>query len=136
MPLYLSEGLTVHQENTKKPTWTEKLKMTKYWPNVYKLGYYRCNCIIVTYFTGFFGIVFESDRETGYSIQRLWQAVAFSVLFVCSIFFNTLWLLLALFIITMPMFLVAEWKYSAEMKNSFPKCSGYNKRCVFQYYFM
>ena len=86
---------------------------------------------MLTYFTGFFGIVFESDRETGYSIQRLWQAIAFSVLFVCSLFFNTLWLLLAIFIVTMPMFLIAEWEYSDEMKNSFSKCSRYNKsRCV------
>jgi len=77
--------------------------------------------------TGFFGIVFESDRETGYSIQRLWGSVAFAVLFVCTLFFDTLWLLLVLFIVTMPMFLVAEWKYGHEMKNSFSKCQEYYK---------
>ncbi|XP_065916825.1 protein unc-93 homolog A-like isoform X2 [Dysidea avara] len=86
-----------------------------------------CDAVWNTTTTSFFGIVFESDRETGYSIQRLWQAIAFSVLFVCSLFFNTLWLLLAIFIVTMPMFLIAEWEYSDEMKNSFSKCSRYNK---------
>jgi len=82
-------------------------------------------------FTGFFGIVFESDRETGYSIQRLWGSLAFAVLFVCSIFFNTLWLLVVSFIIAMPMFLMAEWKYGHEMKNKFLKCQEYFKSmCV------
>jgi len=87
--------------------------------------------LITDCFTSFFGIMFESDRETGYSIQRLCGSLAFAVLFVCSIFFNTLWLLVVSFIIAMPMFLMAEWKYGHEMKNKFLKCQEYYKSmCV------
>ena len=73
---------------------------------------------------GFFGIIFDEDRDTAYSVQRCWQSLGFSVSFVCSLFFNVLWLLVPLYVVTMMMFMVAEWKYNEEMKKTLSKCCG------------
>lgn len=71
--------------------------------------------------------MFEGDRDTAYSVQRFWQALGFSVSFVCSLFFNVLWLLVPLYIVTMVMFIVAEWKYNDEMKRTVSNCSSDGK---------
>jgi len=76
---------------------------------------------IAIIFVGFFGIIFEADRDTAYAVQRCWQSLGFAISFVCSLFFNVLWLLVSLFTVTMVMFIAAEWKYSEEMKKTLSK---------------
>ena len=71
---------------------------------------------------GFFGIIFEEDRDTAFSVQRCWQSLAFTVSFICSLFFNILWLLVPLYVVTMVMFMVAEWRYGKEMKKTLSRC--------------
>ena len=73
---------------------------------------------------GFFGIIFEEDRDTAYSVQRCWQSLGFTISFICSLFFNVLWLLVPLYVVTMVMFIIAEWRYSDEMKKTLTRwCS-------------
>ena len=77
----------------------------------------------------FFGIIFEEDRDTAYSVQRCWQSLGYSIGFVCSLFFNVLWLLVPLFVVTMVMFIVAEWRYNEEMKKTILQCHGNHQGC-------
>ena len=77
------------------------------------------------YVSGFFGIIFEEERDIAYSIQRCWQSLGFVASFVCSLFFNVLWLLVPLYVVTMAMYLVAEWNYSKEMKKTFSHYCGH-----------
>ena len=77
------------------------------------------------YHAGFFGIIFEEERDTAYSVQRCWQSLGFVVSFVCSLFFNVLWLLVPLYVVTMVMYLVAEWNYDKEIKKFFSQCRGH-----------
>ena len=80
--------------------------------------------------SGFFGIIFEEDRDTAYSVQRCWQSLGFTIIFICSLFFNVLWLLVPLYVVTMVMFMIAEWRYSEEMKKFFLSCYQYNDNKV------
>ena len=75
--------------------------------------------------TGFFGIIFETERDTAYGVQRCWQSLGFAISFICSLFFNVLWLLVPLYVVTMVMFMMAEWRYGEEMKKTL-SCYQYN----------
>ena len=90
----------------------------------YKSLLHACTIIMHIFVPGFFGIIFEEDRDTAYSVQRCWQSLGFAISFVCSLFFNVLWLLVPLYAVTMMMFMVAEWRYNEEMKKTMKKCCG------------
>ena len=88
---------------------------------------YIASCFVLCVFphAGVIGIIAKgSEKETGYSLQRFWQAIGFSISFVLSSFASVdanLWVLFGMLVLSVPTYVVMDTASTSNTKDFFKK---------------
>ena len=75
----------------------------------------------VLYILGLIGIITKKDqKETGYSLQRFWQCIGFTISFALSFsasLYVNLWFILAALIFSVPLYMITDVANTSDTKD-------------------